>query len=90
MLDPLFDRAQFAIEESSVLRAYRRALIEQRRRELSELRYAVLHCAMMRVESRAYREDRLGEPTMERGPSPFRAYRTPKLGAWPIDWTGKP
>jgi len=58
MIDPLFGRAQLAIEESRALQDRRRALQAEYDIERGQLRLAVFECAMCRSESKARRDDR--------------------------------
>jgi hypothetical protein len=65
MPDPLLTRAQLVIEDTRRLHDRRRALKEQGQKQLTELRIALLECAMTRVEIRAYREDRVRPPAVD-------------------------
>ena len=58
MIDPLFVRAQRAIEESQGLQVRSRALQAERAHERGELRLSVMESAMYRSEARAHRENR--------------------------------
>ena len=57
MQDPLLTRARLTIDESYSLRERRRALIEQQKRALADLRLAMWESAMTRVEIKALREN---------------------------------
>jgi hypothetical protein len=58
MFDPLFDRSVRAIEESTVLRDTRRALMKQQEDAIHELRWAVYNSACVRTELKARRDDK--------------------------------
>jgi len=58
MNDPLFDRAQLAIEESQALQKTKLALQAEQLHRREALRLSVMENAMYRTESKAYREDR--------------------------------
>ncbi|HZR72623.1 hypothetical protein [Bradyrhizobium sp.] len=58
MTDPLFARADLAIEESLHLRRSSRVLKSQFDHERETLRVAVFESAMLRSESKAYRDDK--------------------------------
>jgi len=58
MIDPLFDRARRAIEESRRLQALSRSLKAEFDREREGLRMSVLEAAMCRAEIKARRDDR--------------------------------
>jgi hypothetical protein len=58
MPDPLFARAQLAIEESHRLQYQRDALRTRRDLQRGELRRAVFESAMMRSEINACRDDK--------------------------------
>ncbi|WP_198961109.1 hypothetical protein [Bradyrhizobium sp. UFLA03-84] len=47
-----------AMEESSRLRAQRKALADQRDQDIADLRLSVLESAMARVETKAYPDNR--------------------------------
>ncbi|UWU70134.1 hypothetical protein [Bradyrhizobium sp. NC92] len=58
MNDPLFDRAQLAIEESQALQKTKLDLQAEQLHRREALRLSVMENAMYRTESKAYREDR--------------------------------
>ena len=58
MIDPLFARAELAIEESRALQDQSRALQAEQVRERGELRRSVMESAMCRSEIRAHRDNR--------------------------------
>jgi len=58
MIDPLFARAQSAIEESWLLQKQSRALQAERDYERHELRLNLFECAMSRSESKAHRDNK--------------------------------
>ncbi|MGY4570445.1 hypothetical protein GPL21_38260 [Bradyrhizobium pachyrhizi] len=57
MIDPLFARAQLAIEESHTLRAQKKSLADQRDDQLAELRQSVRNSASARMEIKAHRDN---------------------------------
>jgi hypothetical protein len=57
MIDPLFARAQLAIEESQLLQRRSRALQAERDFERRQLRLAVLESAMSRSEHKAHQDN---------------------------------
>ncbi|MBR1160878.1 hypothetical protein [Bradyrhizobium elkanii] len=58
MIDPLFARAELAIEESQILREQRKSLTDQRDEQLAELRQSVRNSASARIEIKAHRDNR--------------------------------
>ncbi|MBP2426584.1 hypothetical protein ABIF38_006504 [Bradyrhizobium japonicum] len=57
MIDPLFARAELAIEESQTLREQRKSLTDQRDEQLAELRQSVHNSASARTEIKAHRDN---------------------------------
>jgi hypothetical protein len=55
VIDPLFARAQLAIEESKLFREERRRLINEQESAICELRWTVFESVCVRVESAARR-----------------------------------
>ncbi|MBV9062776.1 MAG: hypothetical protein JOY77_07580 [Alphaproteobacteria bacterium] len=58
MIDPLFARAQLAIEESRQLQLGKRALRAERECKREQLRSAIFESAMARSKSKAHRDGR--------------------------------
>jgi hypothetical protein len=57
MTDPLFARAQLAIQENAALRAQRRVIANRHDEEARHLRREILESAMLRAEIKAYRDN---------------------------------
>ncbi|SMX59053.1 protein of unknown function [Bradyrhizobium sp. ORS 285] len=66
MMDPLFARAQLAIEESATIRQERRLLHEEFGPLRDRLRLTMLESAMLRSEVLAHRQNHDGEDARER------------------------
>jgi hypothetical protein len=58
MSDSLFDRAELAIEQASLLRKERRAFLDIQEQHIAEFRLSVLESAMARSETKAHRDNR--------------------------------
>ena len=58
MTDPLFARAELAIQESRQLQRGSRALHADREHDRDQLRLAIFESAMVRSESKALRDNR--------------------------------
>ncbi len=58
MDDPLFKRAELAIEACRSSRVQRQALMKEQEAMIYELRWAIFESACVRAESRARREDK--------------------------------
>jgi hypothetical protein len=66
MYDPLFVRANLAIQENKALREERRRLLVEREDAIYELRWAVYESSGVRTRFRARRDDQEGARTLAR------------------------